>query len=90
MPKGSCNKEFNAYGIPTRDLPDPTARAIEGLLDQVSSLQARLKVLEGELEEVRTQSVTVVNGVVAGTVAMPEKHGAVSEAGTPWLKEASR
>lgn len=90
MPKGTCNKEFNAYGIPARDLPDPTARAIEGLLDQVSSLQARLKVLEGELEEVRTQSVTVVNGMVAGTMAMPESIGAVPEAGTPWLKEASR
>lgn len=90
MPKGSCKKEFDAYGIPTRDLPDPTARAIEGLLDQVSSLQARLKVLEGELEDVKTQSVTVVNGVVAEMVTLPESHGVVAEPGTPWLKEASR
>jgi len=30
-------------------LPDPVARAIEGLMDQVSRLQARIAVLEGEL-----------------------------------------
>jgi serine O-acetyltransferase len=88
MPKGSCS-EFNAYGIAARDLPDPMARAIEGLLDQVSSLQARLQILEGELDEVKSRP-TGINGVIAGTAAGTETHGTTSEAETPWLKEASR
>ncbi len=49
MPK-ECGSEFAAYGLPTQDLPDPVARAIEGLLDQISRLQARITVLETEVE----------------------------------------
>ena len=41
------NPQFVAYGTPTGDIPDPVARAIEGLLDEVQSLRARI----GELEE---------------------------------------
>lgn len=86
MPKGSCN-EFNAYGIPTRDLPDPTARAIEGLLDQVSSMQARLAAVEAELEEAKSHSI--VNG--ARPPAIEGTEDAIGpEAGAGWLKEASR
>ena len=87
MPKGSC-REFNAYGIPTRDLPDPTARAIEGLLDQVSSLHARLRALEGELEEAKALSVTL-NGALPGN-ATSEEPGLSPYSAAPWLKEASR
>ena len=39
---------FVAYGTPTGDLPDPAARAIEGLLDEVSKLKARVDELEAE------------------------------------------
>ena len=42
--------EFAAYGMPTEDLPDPIARAIEGLLEQVTVLRARVVALEQELE----------------------------------------
>lgn len=49
MPK-ECGNEFAAYGIPTQDLPDPIARAIEGLLEQISRLQGRISVLENELD----------------------------------------
>jgi len=45
--KDACT-EFDAYGIPGRQLPDPVARAIDGLLDQISRLQARVAVLEAE------------------------------------------
>ncbi|MEE8275602.1 MAG: serine O-acetyltransferase [Alphaproteobacteria bacterium] len=41
---------FDAYGTPTEDLPDPMARAIEGLLDRVSELQMRVAELEREAE----------------------------------------
>jgi len=37
---------FVAYGTPTGDVPDPVARAIDGLLDEVQSLRARVNALE--------------------------------------------
>jgi serine O-acetyltransferase len=44
-------QEFCAYGTPTSDLPDPVARAIEGLCDEVTSLQAQVKDMEQRLDE---------------------------------------
>jgi serine O-acetyltransferase len=49
MPRGQ-SREFRAYGTPTGEIPDPVARAIDGLLDQVSRLQARIDHLEGRVE----------------------------------------
>jgi serine O-acetyltransferase len=37
---------FQAYGIPGEDIPDPIARALSGLLDEVTSLRARVAELE--------------------------------------------
>lgn len=37
---------FLAYGMPAGDVPDPVARAIDGLLGEVQSLRARLNKLE--------------------------------------------
>jgi serine O-acetyltransferase len=37
---------FQAYGIPGEDIPDPIARALNGLLDEVTSLRARLSEIE--------------------------------------------
>ncbi|MGF1625909.1 MAG: serine O-acetyltransferase EpsC [Alphaproteobacteria bacterium] len=37
---------FVAYGTPTGNLPDPVARALDGLLDEVQSLRARVNELE--------------------------------------------
>ncbi|SMF41033.1 serine O-acetyltransferase [Tistlia consotensis] len=37
---------FVAYGTPTGDLPDPVARALEGLLDEVQRLRQRVNQLE--------------------------------------------
>lgn len=42
---------FVAYGTPTGDLPDPVARAVDGLLQEVHGLRARVNELEGRLEE---------------------------------------
>jgi serine O-acetyltransferase len=42
---------FAPYGTPMGDVPDPAARAIEGLMDRVSLLQARVEQLEGQLKE---------------------------------------
>jgi serine O-acetyltransferase len=42
---------FAPYGTPLQDLPDPAARAIEGLMTQVSTLEAQVKALEERLSE---------------------------------------
>jgi serine O-acetyltransferase len=47
--KGKGDQEsakFVAYGTPMGDIPDPVARAIEGLLDEVQSLRARVNRIE--------------------------------------------
>jgi serine O-acetyltransferase len=43
---GPEDQRFVAYGTPTGDIPDPVARALEGLLDEVQSLRARVNTLE--------------------------------------------
>ena len=43
---GPKEQRFVAYGTPTGDIPDPVARALEGLLDEVQSLRARVNTLE--------------------------------------------
>ncbi len=47
VPRGK-SQEFRAYGTPTVEAPDPVARAIDGLMDQVSRLQARIDQLEAQ------------------------------------------
>ncbi|MBB3065023.1 serine O-acetyltransferase [Limibacillus halophilus] len=42
---------FVAYGTPVGDLPDPVARALEGLMDEVTRLRGRLDELENIVEE---------------------------------------
>jgi serine O-acetyltransferase len=42
-------REFCAYGLTNGDLPDPVARAVGGLLDEVTSLRSRLAELEARL-----------------------------------------
>ncbi|MEM7172856.1 MAG: serine O-acetyltransferase [Pseudomonadota bacterium] len=37
---------FVAYGTPTGDIPDPVARALDGLLNEVQTLRARVNELE--------------------------------------------
>ena len=41
-----ADENFLAYGTPCGDLPDPVARAVNGLLDQVSALRHRVEELE--------------------------------------------
>lgn len=49
--RGARSEGFSPYGTPMGDLPDPVARAIEGLMEQVSVLQARVDQLEGQGKE---------------------------------------
>jgi serine O-acetyltransferase len=45
-PRKQDQSRFVAYGTPTGDLTDPMARAIDGLLDEVQTLRARVNSLE--------------------------------------------
>ena len=47
--KKSEREDFLAYGTPDK-IPDPVARALDGLLDQVSTLKARLEAIEARDE----------------------------------------
>ena len=44
--QGEAEPRFLAYGTPTGDASDPVSRAIEGLLDEVQRLRARVDQLE--------------------------------------------
>lgn len=46
---------FAPYGTPLGDLPDPAARAIEGLMQQVETLKAQIGSLESRLEEAESR-----------------------------------
>ena len=43
-------QEFVPYGTPGDDIPDPVARALNGLLDEMQALRARVAELEAQLE----------------------------------------
>jgi serine O-acetyltransferase len=47
-PPGEVRPAFEPYGVSGDDIPDPIARALSGLLDEVASLRARVNELEGE------------------------------------------
>jgi serine O-acetyltransferase len=49
--KTTEHQPFIAYGTPTGDLPDPVARALQGLLDEVHSLRGRITDLERQRDE---------------------------------------
>ena len=40
--------QFAPYGTPLGDIPDPVARALDGLMDQVTALKARVEELESQ------------------------------------------
>ncbi|MBL4721659.1 MAG: serine O-acetyltransferase [Alphaproteobacteria bacterium] len=52
--KAGASDEFAPYGTPLGDLPDPIARALEGLMDQVTSLKVRVEELETQVEDLDT------------------------------------
>ncbi len=57
LPRGAVKSEaFVPYGSPCDDLPDPTSRAICGLLNEVEALRRRITQVEGEFREPSTAS----------------------------------
>ncbi len=53
---------FVAYGTPTGNIPDPVARALDGLLDEVQSLRARVNELEARTGEASSGGGMAVEG----------------------------
>ena len=54
--------DFSPYGTPMGDVPDPVARAIEGLIDQVSGLKARVEEMESQINDYESERSTVELG----------------------------
>ena len=61
---------FRAYGTPDGELPDPVAKALEGLAGEVATLRGRLEVLERDGEK----------GEVAAPTQEPERPPQASRA----------
>ncbi len=59
VPPRDQREGFVAYGTPTSDLPDPVARAIGGLVDQIDRLSARINDLEQNPTAKETPPVAV-------------------------------
>ena len=51
---GSHSPEFSPYGTPLGDVPDPVVRALDGLMEQVTTLKTRIEELEAQVEGNRT------------------------------------
>jgi len=73
--------EFCSYGTPTRDLPDPVTRAIDGLLGEVASLRARVEELEREAQELRAPSPVQREGRADRRMPAPGEYS------NPWVGE---
>ncbi len=70
-PKVAANEvpmEFCAYGT-QGDMPDPVSKAIDGLCDQVTALQARVRELEARLDETERAREPAGTGAAAARAA---------------------
>ena len=69
------DERFVAYGTPTGDIPDPVVKALDGLLDAVQSLRARVDELETQIAEQDDleQDITAVSGDAEGKLDVPRR-----------------
>jgi serine O-acetyltransferase len=66
----SARERFVPYGA-CEDIPDPVARALSGLLDEVSRLKARVQELEREGKEAPPEEVERVTALAEHRRALP-------------------
>ena len=57
-----CDDSLVPYGTPIDDLPDPVARALKGLLDEVATLRARVNELETAYDDDRLDPLPLAGG----------------------------
>ena len=52
IPRNTENRSatFSPYGTPLGDIPDPVVRALDGLMEQVTTLKTRVSELEAQVE----------------------------------------
>jgi len=48
---------FSPYGTPLGDLPDPVARTIEGLMNEIAALRTQVMTLEARVQDTEKRSV---------------------------------
>lgn len=65
--------DFVAYGMPTRDMPDPIARAVDSVMDEVNRLRARIDALEQQLDA-QAPAVTAPGAAVDAAHTRPQQH----------------
>jgi serine O-acetyltransferase len=73
--------EFVAYGTPTGNVPDPVARALEAMAEQVSQLQQRLAALEHQSDEAQPNKIADHHPTLPHVVVdndRPEKDRAIA------------
>jgi serine O-acetyltransferase len=61
LPRGKTG-EFLAYGTPRGDVPDPVARVLDEMAEQVARLQTRIGALERQLSERQAPSARGTSG----------------------------
>lgn len=70
---GGASQEFSPYGMPLGDLPDPVVRALDGLMEQVTALKARVDELEVQLESrSESQNAPEIHGEAAQAPSSPK------------------
>lgn len=47
---------FSPYGTPLGDMPDPIAKAIEGLMQEITTLRTEMKVMEDRLADAESRN----------------------------------
>ena len=55
-------RPFAAYGAPSPNMPDPTSRAIDGLLDQIDELSTRIQQIESDQRRRDRESAAGIDG----------------------------
>ena len=55
-PRPESMRPFVAYGTPAGDIPDPVARALEGMMGEIQTLRARIDELQEDDPPVRSES----------------------------------
>lgn len=65
--------EFLPYGTPCDEIPDPVARALGGLLDEVASLRARVGELESRLDAARAPLAPPYGGEQRGDAQLRQR-----------------
>ncbi|MBT4739855.1 MAG: serine O-acetyltransferase [Rhodospirillaceae bacterium] len=60
-PDNSGDDAFEPYGVTRGDLPDPTAKVIEGLMSEIAALQKRVTAFETEADRPMTSAAALAD-----------------------------